>query len=94
MNNPPLAENRSLHVLRAWMSCVGFNTLWDISCWDRCSWICWKQLQVPLDLKPNYDVLFTHLEGMALIHAWRQDQHGWGSHSGCYIVVMGYAKLL
>jgi hypothetical protein len=76
------------------MSNAGFNTLWDISCWDDCNWLSWKKLQVPLELKLDCDTLFAHLKGMAPIHARRQDKRGWGSQSGCYSVALGYAKLL
>jgi ribonuclease HI/exonuclease III len=94
MNTPPLAEISSLHVLRDWMVNVGFITLWDISCWEDCNWIGWKKLQVPLGLKQDCDTFFTHLKGMAPIHARRQDKRGWGSQSGSYTVALGYAKLL
>jgi hypothetical protein len=94
MNNPPLSEIRSLHALRAWMSNPGFNTLWDISCWDDCNWLSWRKLQVPMGPKLDCDTLFAHLKGMAPIHARRQEKRGWGSHLGCYSVAQGYTKLL
>lgn len=94
MNTPPLAEISLLHALRDWMVNADFITLWDISCWEDCNWIGWKKLQVPLGLKQDCDMFFTHLKGMALIHARRQDKRGWGSQSGRYTMALGYEKLL
>lgn len=94
MNNPPLADNCSLHSLRAWMANAGFNTLWDISCWDNCHWAGWKKLQVPTDLKPACDALFALLNSMAPIHARRLDKRGRSSQTCSYTVALGYAKLL
>ena len=94
MNNPPLAEIDSLHAQRNWMSNTDFKMLWDISCSVENNWQSWNLPHVPLELKSDCDALFSLLKGMALIHARRQDKCDWGSQLGCYLVTLGYEKLL
>lgn len=92
MNNEPLGYCSSLQALRRWMNETGMSSWWDISVWQDSCWDSWN-LQTPLELFMEREILLSKLHGLAPMQARNHDSRGWGAQAGGYTITHGYAKL-
>eukprot|EP00253_Pinus_taeda_P026762 PITA_26762 len=92
LNNEPLGDYRSLQTLRIWMNDASLRTLWDISACQNSHWAGWN-LQTPLELSMECQILISKLHGLSPLLAQKRDTRGWGTQTGGYSVAQCYTKL-
>lgn len=94
MGCDPLADDRSLTLLKYWMYRAGYITLWDISNWENGNWHSWINFEVPQVLSNEYATLIELLNGKAPLNNKKLDSRGWGPILGQYSVSQGYRQIL
>lgn len=92
MNNESLGDCHSLQVLCRWMNEAGMDSLWDIFTGRIHVGAGWN-IQTPLDLFMECEILLSKLHGLAPMMARNWDSRGWGVQVGGYTIGHGYAKL-
>lgn len=79
--------------LQTWMEAKNLNSLYDISLWDHNSWLDWKDLPLPNNLRDQWADLKISLSGSAPINKAAGDRFIWDPSGGNFTIKDGY-KLL
>lgn len=93
MGTKPRNLLQQFSTLKTWMEAKNFNSLYDISLWDQNSWLTWKDLPIPNNLRDQLADLKISLSGSTPINKEARDRFIWDPTGGNFIVKDGY-KLL
>eukprot|EP00253_Pinus_taeda_P027453 PITA_27453 len=98
LDQPPrTSKDGRSHQYQSLVTCLQFNTFWDISTWledATCLWNNWHLGEIPQWLEGEASILLDRLQGKSPLRASTKDKRGWGSRSGAYSTSEGYKSLM